>query len=68
MAGVAVVVAASAVAHLAKGLDFEESTVHLILLVALLRARRQFVAPGDPATILPLVQVGCGVRASACRS
>ena len=52
------VVAASAVAHLAKGLDFEESTVHLILLIALLRARRQFVAPGDPATILPLAQVG----------
>ena len=52
------VVAASAVAHLAKGLDFEEATVHLILLVALLRARRQFVAPGDPATILPLAQVG----------
>src|SRR6476469_1488224 len=52
------VVAASAVAHLAKGLDFEEATVHLVLLVALLRARRQFVAPGDPATILPLAQVG----------
>ena len=32
--------------------------MHLILLVALLRARRQFVAPGDPATMLPLVQVG----------
>jgi lysyl-tRNA synthetase class 2 len=51
------VVAASAVAHLAKGLDFEEATVHLLLLVALLRARRNFVAPGDPATIMPLVQV-----------
>ena len=57
------VVAASAVAHLAKGLDFEEATVHLILLVALLRARRQFVAPGDPATILPLAQVGAALRA-----
>ena len=53
-----VVVAASAVAHLAKGLDFEEATVHLALLVALFRARRRFVAPGDPATVRPLVQVG----------
>jgi lysylphosphatidylglycerol synthetase-like protein (DUF2156 family) len=32
--------------------------VHLLLLVALVRARRQFVAPGDPATVLPLVQIG----------
>ena len=61
-------VAASAVAHLAKGLDFEEATVHLILLVALLRARRQFVAPGDPATILPLVAGRRGASRSACRS
>ncbi len=53
-----VVVAASAVAHLVKGLDFEESTVHLALLVALFRSRRRFVAPGDPTTVLPLVQVG----------
>jgi len=52
-----VVVAASAVAHLAKGLDFEEATIHLALLVALFRARRRFVAPGDPTTVLPLVQV-----------
>ena len=51
-------VIASAVAHLAKGLDVEEATVHLVLLVALLRTRRQFVAPGDPATVRPLVQVG----------
>ena len=51
-------VSASAIAHLAKGLDFEEATAHLLLLAALLRARRQFVAPGDPATIMPLAQVG----------
>ena len=51
-----VIVIASALAHLAKGLDFEEASVHLILLVALFRARRHFVAPGDPATVLPLVQ------------
>ena len=41
-------VIASAIAHLAKGLDFEEATVHVVLLVALVRARRQFVAPGRP--------------------
>jgi lysylphosphatidylglycerol synthetase-like protein (DUF2156 family) len=58
--GVAIV-AASAVAHLAKGLDVEEAVTHLILLVALLRARKQFVAPGDPATIRPLVQVSAAL-------
>jgi len=52
-----VIVGASAVAHLAKGLDVEEAVTHLVLLAALLRARREFVAPGDPATIRPLVQV-----------
>jgi len=51
------IVIASAVAHLAKGLDFEEASVHIVLLVALLRSRRQFVAPGDPATVVPLLQV-----------
>ncbi len=52
-----VLVAASAAAHLVRGLDIEEATVHLALLVALFRARRQFVAPGDPTTMRPLVQV-----------
>jgi lysyl-tRNA synthetase class 2 len=52
------VVSASAVAHLVKGLDVEEALVHVALLVALFRAREQFVAPGDPATIRPLAQVG----------
>ncbi len=42
------VVVASAVAHLAKGLDFEEATISLVLLAALLRYRRRFVVPGDP--------------------
>ncbi len=59
------IVVASALAHLAKGLDFEESTVHLLLLVALFRARRHFVAPGDPATVLPLVQVALALALSA---
>jgi lysylphosphatidylglycerol synthetase-like protein (DUF2156 family) len=51
-----VLVAVSAAAHLAKGLDFEEASVHLFLLAALWRYRRAFVAPGDPETIRPLVR------------
>ena len=50
-------VAASAAAHLVRGLDVEEAAVHLGLLVALFRTRRQFVAPGDSTTVRPLVQV-----------
>jgi lysylphosphatidylglycerol synthetase-like protein (DUF2156 family) len=52
------VVTASMLAHLAKGFDVEEATFHLLLLVALFRAKHYFVAPGDPATVRPLVQVG----------
>jgi lysyl-tRNA synthetase class 2 len=48
----------SALAHLAKGLDVEEAGVHLLLLLALWRARRLFVAPGDPTTVRPLAQIG----------
>jgi lysyl-tRNA synthetase class 2 len=50
-----VVVVASAAAHLAKGLDFEEATASLVLLVALVRWRRRFDVPGDPATVRPLL-------------
>src|SRR5205823_6160791 len=49
-------VAVSAVAHLVKGLDVEEASVHLFLLAALWRYRRDFTAPGDPETIRPLVR------------
>jgi lysyl-tRNA synthetase, class II len=48
--GVAVVIA-SAIAHLAKGLDFEEAAISLALLVALLRFRRRFDVPGDPRSL-----------------
>src|SRR3954451_7578001 len=34
---------------LAKGLDFEEATSGIVLLVALIRWRHEFSAPGDPA-------------------
>jgi lysyl-tRNA synthetase class 2 len=50
-----VVVVASAAAHLAKGLDFEEATITLLLLAALVRWRRRFDVPGDPASVRPLL-------------
>jgi lysyl-tRNA synthetase class 2 len=52
------VVLASAVAHLAKGLDFEEAIVSLLLLAALVRWRHRFDVPGDPASIRPLLGLG----------
>jgi lysyl-tRNA synthetase class 2 len=51
------VVAASAVTHLAKGLDWEEALGTLAVLAVLWRTRRQFVAPGDPESVRPLAQV-----------
>jgi lysyl-tRNA synthetase class 2 len=59
------IVLASALAHLVKGLDVEEASFHLLVLVALFRSRRHFVAPGDPATVLPLVQVATAFFISA---
>jgi lysyl-tRNA synthetase class 2 len=55
------VVVASAVAHLAKGLDFEEATVSLFLLAALVRWRHRFDVPGDPASVRPLLGLGAGL-------
>jgi lysyl-tRNA synthetase, class II len=52
------VVVASAVAHLAKGLDFEEATISLLLLAALVRWRRCFDVPGDQASVRPLLGLG----------
>jgi lysyl-tRNA synthetase class 2 len=48
-----VLVCASAVAHMAKGLDFEESVSSLVLLVALWRYRRAFDVPGEPGGARP---------------
>jgi lysyl-tRNA synthetase, class II len=48
-------VVASAVAHLAKGLDIEEATISLLLLVALVVWRSRFDVPGDPASVRPLL-------------
>lgn len=58
-------VAAISIAHLAKGLDVEEAGVGALLLAALLRWRRRFDVPGDPASLRPLlatasVLAGCG--------
>jgi lysyl-tRNA synthetase, class II len=42
-------------AHLAKGLDFEEASLGVLLLVALVRYRSCFDVPGDPRSVRPLV-------------
>src|SRR3954447_2100476 len=52
-----VVVVASAAAHLAKGLDFEEAIISLVLLAALLRYRGRFDVPGDPRSVGPVVGI-----------
>jgi lysyl-tRNA synthetase class 2 len=57
------VVIASAVAHLAKGLDFEEATLSLALLVALVRFRGRFTAPGDPRSVPPLLGLAAAALA-----
>jgi lysyl-tRNA synthetase, class II len=59
------IVIASAVAHLAKGLDFEEATFSLLLLVALVRWRRRFDVPGDPASVRPLLALFAGLAGVA---
>jgi lysyl-tRNA synthetase class 2 len=57
------VIVASAVAHLAKGLDVEEATISLALLAALVRYRARFDVPGDPATVRPLLGLGAALAA-----
>lgn len=59
------IVVASAVAHLAKGLDVEEATISLALLAALVRYRRRFDVPGDPASVQPLLAAAVGLAAIA---
>ncbi|MHB8469938.1 MAG: bifunctional lysylphosphatidylglycerol flippase/synthetase MprF [Gaiellaceae bacterium] len=55
------VVVASAVAHLAKGLDIEEAAISLALLAALVRYRRRFDVPGDPGTLRPALALAVGL-------
>jgi lysyl-tRNA synthetase class 2 len=52
-----VIVVGAAALHLAKGLDFEEATVSLVLFAALLRFRRRFDVPGEPGVARPLLAV-----------
>src|SRR5438874_9512581 len=59
------VVIASAIAHLAKGLDFEEAAISLLLLAALVRWRRRFDVPGEPTGIGPLLGLGSALAAIA---
>src|SRR5947209_6599287 len=59
------VVVASAAAHLVKGLDFEEATISLLLLAALVRWRRRFDVPGDPASVPPLLGLGAALAGIA---
>jgi lysyl-tRNA synthetase class 2 len=59
------IVIASAAAHLAKGLDFEEATASLLLLVALVRWRRRFDVPGDPGSLRPLLALCAGLAGVA---
>ena len=59
------VVIASAAAHLVKGLDFEEATISLLLLAALVRWRRRFDVPGDPASVRPLLVLGAALAGIA---
>jgi lysyl-tRNA synthetase, class II len=60
-----VVVVGSAVAHLAKGLDFEEATISLAFLVALVYNRDRFDVPGDPASTRPLLVIAAVVATVA---
>jgi lysyl-tRNA synthetase, class II len=59
-----VVVLASAVAHMAKGLDFEESTASILLLFALIRYRSRFDVPGEPTAIRPVLAVATAFGAA----
>jgi len=58
-----VLVPAISLAHLAKGLDVEEATLGLLLLVALLRYRTRFDVPGDPRSVRPLLATGAALAA-----
>ena len=58
-------VVASAVAHLAKGLDVEEATISLLLLVALVRYRGRFDVPGDARAVRPVVLIALAALGTA---
>lgn len=57
------VVLVIAAAHLAKGLDTEEAALSLVLLAALVRYRRRFDVPGDPAALRALAATAAALAA-----
>jgi lysyl-tRNA synthetase, class II len=59
-----IAVIAVSLAHLAKGLDFEEALLGLILLVALIRYRHRFDVPGDPLQIRPALATGLALASA----
>jgi lysyl-tRNA synthetase, class II len=61
---VALVVGIS-LAHLAKGLDFEEATLGLLLLVGLARFRDRFDVPGDPKSVRPLLTTAAALAGTS---
>ncbi len=56
-----VLLAASIVTHIAKGLDVEEAIVAFVLLIGLVLYRRDFYAKGDPSTRWRALWYGAGV-------
>jgi len=50
-----VLVVGLSIAHLVKGLDFEEASLSLLVLAALFRFRKRFDVPGDPLLVRPVV-------------
>jgi lysylphosphatidylglycerol synthetase-like protein (DUF2156 family) len=51
------------IAHLVKGLDFEEALLSLVVLAALLRFRDRFSVPGDPRSVRPLLATALALSA-----
>jgi len=58
-------VVAIAVAHLLKAFDVEEATFAILVLATLLRFRRRFDVPGDPAATRPLLATTLAVASAA---
>jgi lysyl-tRNA synthetase class 2 len=56
-----VLLAASTISHVAKGLDVEEAVIAFLLLVALVLFRRDFYAKGDPTTRWRALWYGFGM-------
>jgi lysyl-tRNA synthetase class 2 len=53
---------------MAKGLDFEEATASMLLLLALIRYRSRFDVPGEPTAIRPLLAVLTALAAAGAVS